>query len=197
MSDATIALPPGGQTAPRSQFVATGLAIIAGMSLMAGLVGFYMSRRHAIDAPGQNWIPDDVVIPNAPLVMTILTGVMASVVGHWAVWAAARREQGHTLFALGGFVLLIVAFLNMIIFSMNEMDIAIGTSEWHNLAFTITGYVIALTIISLVYVMLMAIRAVGGDLGEEGAALINGSVWFWNFVVLAWSAAWYAVYVVK
>ena len=197
MSDATIALPPGGRTAPRSQFVATGLVIVAGMSLMAGLIGFYMSRRHAVAAPGQNWVPDDVVMPNAPLVMTVITALMASVIGHWCVWAAKRREQGHTLLALGGTILLVVAFLNMVIFSMNEMDIAIGTSEWHNLVFTITGYVIALTIISIVYLMLMGLRSVGGDLGDEGAALINGAVWFWDFVFIAWCAAWYAIYVVK
>jgi hypothetical protein len=45
--------------------------------------------------------------------------------------------------------------------------------------------------------MLMALRVLGGDLGDEGAALVNGSVVFWDFVVIAWCAAWYAVYVVK
>ena len=197
MSDATIALPPGASTAPRSQLVATSLAIVAGSSLMAGLLGFYMSRRHAVSAPGANWIPDGVHIPNAPIVMTVVTAILASLIGHWAVWAAKRREQGHTFLAIGTTLLLIVAFLNMVIFSMNEMDIAIGASEWHNLAFTITGYIIALTIIAIVYLMLMALRVLGGDLGDEGAALVNSSVVFWDFVVIAWCAAWYAVYVVK
>ncbi len=197
MSDATIVTYPGATTAPRAQLVATALAVAAGSSLMAGLIGFYMSRRHAVASPGQNWLPDGVVIPNAPLVMTVVTAIMAGLVGHWAVWAAKRREQGHTLLAIGATVLLMVAFLNMVLFSMNEMDIAIGTSEWHNLVFTITGYIIALTIISIVYLLLMGLRALGGDLGDEGAALINASVLFWDFVVVAWVCAWYAIYVVK
>ncbi len=85
----------------------------------------------------------------------------------------------------------------MVIFSMNRMDIAIGTSEWHNLAFTITGVIIVFTLIALAYFVLMGLRAIGGDLGPEGTAPLAAAALFLDFLVLAWSAAWYAVYVVK
>jgi heme/copper-type cytochrome/quinol oxidase subunit 3 len=196
MADVTAA-PPGMRTAPRTQLVATSMAIIAGSSMMAGLLGFYMSRRHAVAAPGHKWLPEDVHIPNAPLVMTVVTAVLAALLGHWAVWSGRRGERGHTYLAIAATILLILAFLNMVIFSMNRMDIAVGTGVWHNLAFTITGAVIALTIVSVLYIMLMGLRALGGDLGPEGTAPLAASVLFWDFVVLAWAAAWYAVYVVK
>lgn len=196
MTDTAVAL-PGMRTAPRTQLVATCLAVVAASSLMAGLLAFYMSRRHATIDPGHNWLPDGVAIPNTPMVMTVVTIVLAALFGHWAAWAGQRNERGHTYLAIGTTMLMILAFLNMLIFSMNRMDIAIGTSEWHNLAFTITGVVIALTLISLSYWVLMGLRALGGDLGPEGAASLTASAIFLDFLVLAWSAAWYAVYVVK
>lgn len=182
---------------PRTQFVATCLTIAAGSAMMVGLLGFYISRRHLVEAPGGHWVPDDIVIPNAPLVMTVVTAVLASVIAHWAVWSGRRNERGHTYTALAVMLLMGVMFLNMVIFSVNQMDIEIGAGEWQNLALSVTGVVIAMTILSLAYTALMGIRALGGDLGPEGTAPLASAVLVWDFVVVAWSATFYVVYVVK
>lgn len=182
---------------PRTQFVATCLVIAAGASMMAGLLGFYISRRHQVAAPGGNWVPDDVTFPNAQLVMTVVNAVLASIIGHWAVWSGRRNERGHTYTAIGLTLLMGVLFLNMLIFSLNRMGIEIGAGEWQNLVFAVTGVVITMAVLSLGYIALMGFRTIGGDLGREGTAPLASSILLWDFVVVAWSATFYVVYVVK
>jgi len=182
---------------PRIQVVGTALTIVAGSALMAGLLGFYISRRHLTEAPGSNWVPDDVTIPNAQMVMAVVTIILASIVGHWAVWSSRRSERGHTYLAIGLMLLLGVLYLNMLLFSLNRMNIVLGAGEWQNLAFSVTGVVIAMSIMSLIYTSMMGLRSLGGDLGPEATAPLASAVLIWDFVTVAFIAAWYVVYVVK
>lgn len=182
---------------PRTQFVATCLAIAAGSAMMAGMLGFYISRRHQVEAPGSHWVPDDITIPNAQLVMCVVTAVLVSFVGHWAVSASRKGERGHAYTGIGLALLMGVLFLNMLIFSLNRMGIEIGAGEWQNLAFSITGVVITMAVLSLIYLALMGFRTIGGDFGPEGTAPLASAVLVWDFVAVAWSAAFYVVYVVK
>jgi heme/copper-type cytochrome/quinol oxidase subunit 3 len=181
---------------PRTQLVATCMAIAAGSAMMAGMLGFYISRRHQVKAPGSHWVPDEITIPNAQLVMCVVTVVLASFVAHWAVWASRKEERGHAYTGIGLTLLMGVLFLNMLIFSLNRMGIALGDGEWQNLAFSITGVVLTMAVLSLVYLALMGFRAIGGDLGPEGTAPLASAVLVWDFVAVAWSAAFYVVYVV-
>lgn len=182
---------------PRTQFVATCLVIAAGSSMMAGLLGFYISRRHLVAAPGLHWVPDDVSIPNVQFVMALVTAVLAALVAHWAVWASVRNERGHTYTAIGLTLLMGVMFLNMVIFSLNRMNIVLGAGEWQNLAFVVIGVVIAMTILSLIYTAMMGFRALAGDLGVEATGPLMSAVLIWDFVVVAYAVAWYVVFVVK
>ena len=182
---------------PRTQFVATCLVLAAGSAMMAGLLGFYISRRHQVKAPGSHWVPDEIIFPNAQLVMTVVTAVLAAIIGHWAVWASRRNERGHAYTAIGLMLLMGLLFLNMLIFSLNEMNIVLGAGEWQNLVFTITGVIIAMTIISLAYTGLMGLRAVGGDIGPAASGPLASAVLVWDFVTVAWFATFYVVYVVK
>ena len=182
---------------PRTQFVATCLVVAAGSAMMAGMLGFYISRRHQVKAPGSHWVPDEITIPNAQLVMCVVTVVLTSIIAHWSVWASRKGERGHAYTGIGLTLLMGVLFLNMLIFSLNRMGIEIGAGEWQNLAFSITGVVITMAVLSLIYFALMGFRAIGGDLGPEGTAPLASAVLVWDFVAVAWSAAFYVVYVVK
>jgi len=182
---------------PRTQVVGTALTIVAGSALMAGLLGFYISRRHLTEAPGSNWIPDDVTIPNAQMVMAVVTVMLASIVGHWALWSSRRNQRGHTYLAIGLMLLLGVLYLNMLMFSLNRMNIVLGAGEWQNLAFSVTGVVVAMSVMSLIYTAMMGLRSLGGDLGPDATAPLSSAVLIWDFVAVAFVAAWYVVYVVK
>ena len=43
----------------------------------------------------------------------------------------------------------------------------------------------------------MTLRSLGGSVGRESSTPLGAAVFFWDFAVLAWTATWYAVYVVK
>ncbi len=196
--DPELALETGPlRTSPRTQVTATALAIGGFAMVIAGLLGFYVSRRNLVASPGSNWVPDEVTIPNAQLVMAMLTALMSSLTAQWSVWASRRNYQAHTYVGLGVTFLLGAAYLNMLMFSLNTMNIVIGQGEWQNLAFTATGYLIALIIGSMIYLGLMAFRSLGGDLGPDGSAPLESAVLFWHFTVVAYAAIVYVVYIVK
>jgi heme/copper-type cytochrome/quinol oxidase subunit 3 len=183
--------------APQAALVATVLVISSGVMFVAALVGVFMSLRHATPDPGQNWVPSRIDIPNAPLVLAGLTALMASVTAQWAAWASRRSERGHTYAAIGITVLLAAAFLNLVFDAMNKAEMVLGSSGWANLAFTLTGASVALTTAAIGYLLLSGLRTLGGDLGPDHTADLEGAVMFWHFTVVAWAAVWYVVYVVK
>jgi heme/copper-type cytochrome/quinol oxidase subunit 3 len=184
---------------PRSQFVATGFAVAAGSMMMAGAIGWYMARRHQVASPGLhgNWIPEGVAIPSPQLDYALLTLLLSVVTAHWALYASRRSDRGHTWLAIATTIFLGLAFINMVMYSLNRMDLEIGSGEWANLAFAVTGLSLALAVVGLFYIGLMALRSLGGNMGRNGSAPLGAAVFFWDFVALAWAVTWYAVYVVK
>ncbi len=182
---------------PHRQLVATGFAIAAGAMMIGALLGFYLARRHAsgID-PGNEWLAGHAV-PNPQLVYALLTLLASVVTVHWALWASRRRETGHAWLAIGVSLMLGLAFMNMAIYSLNRLELEIGSSEWANLAFATTGLALALVVVGLFYLGLMTLRSLGGSVGPVGSTPLGSAVFFWDFVVLAWIATWYVVYVVK
>ena len=188
---------PGPPPRPRGQLVATGFAIAAGAMAVAGALGQYMARRHAsgID-PGHEWLAGHAV-PSPQFDYALLTLLVSVVTAHWAVWAGRRGERGHTWVGMAITLVMGFAFFNMVMFSLNRMEIEIGSGEWANLAFATTGLALALLVVGMFYLGLMTLRSLGGSVARESSSPLGAAVFFWDFAVLAWAATWYAVYVVK
>ncbi len=189
--------PLGAPAPPRRQLVATGFAVAAGAMMIGSLLAFYLARRHAsgID-PGNEWLGGHA-IPNPQLDYALITLLGSAVTAHWALWSSRRRETGHAWLAMAVTLVLGFGFLNMAIYSLNRIDLEIGSSEWANLAFATTGLALALVIVGMFYLGLMTLRSLGGSVGPAGSTPLGSAVFFWDFVVLAWVATWYIVYVVK
>lgn len=197
MTDTTAALPPAPTPRPRSQFVATGLAVAGGSMAVAGALGLYMARRHASGPhPGHDWL-DGLAVPSPQFDYALLTLAISVLTAHWAVSASRRGERGHTWLAILITLFMGLAFINMVIFSLNRMEIAAGSSEYANLALASTGLGLFLVIVGLFYLGLMALRSLGGSMGRDGTAPLGAAVFFWDFAAIAWTAIWYVVYVVK
>jgi len=182
---------------PNSLFVATGFAVAGGVMLVAALIAFYLGFRNEISDPDTNWVPRGISIPNAPLVMAVVTAVLSMITAQWVVYASRRRERGHTFVAIGITILFGVAWINMVFFAFNFMEVGIGTTQWSNLAYTLSGMAVAIGMVAIGFLALMAIRAFGGEDGPEGTAPLAAAVMFWHFSVLAFIALWYVVFVVK
>jgi heme/copper-type cytochrome/quinol oxidase subunit 3 len=177
--------------------VATGLVVLAGVMTVAAGLGIYLNFRNSTPNPGSTWIPTGVDIPNAPLVMAVVTAVLSSITAQWVVHASRSRDRGHTFLAVGVTLVFGLAYLNMILASVNMAGIPVGSTAWANMALSLTGLVLVFGVIGLVYLALMAVRAMGGEEGDDGSAPIAAAVVFWHFCVAAWIAVWYVVYVVK
>jgi heme/copper-type cytochrome/quinol oxidase subunit 3 len=197
MTDTMPALQAGPAPRPRAQFVATGFAVAAGSMMMAGALGLYMARRHASGPhPGHDWL-DGLAVPNPQFDYALLTLVASLVTAHWALWASRRGQTAHAWTAIATTIVLGLGFINMVMYSMNRMEIEIGSTEYANLAFATTGLALALAIVGLFYLALMGIRSLGGSVGRDGSTPLGAAVFFWDFVAIAWTATWYVVYVVK
>jgi len=182
---------------PNSLLIATGLTVAAGVMLVAGMIGIVLALRNQAEAPGTSWVPRGVRIPNAPLGMAVFTAILSSITAQWVVWSNRRQERGHTLVAVGITIVLGVAWINMVFFSFNFMELPIGSSQWANIAYTLAGMGVALGMVAIGFLALMAIRVVGGEDGVEGLPPVASAVFFWHFSVVAFIALWYAVFVVK
>ena len=188
---------PGPPPRPRSQLVGTGFAIAAGAMAVAGALGHYMARRHASGFdPGHDWLAGQSV-PNPQLVYALITLLVSVVTAHWAVWASGRGERGHTWVGMALTLVMGLAFFNMVMFSLNRMELEIGSGEWATLAYAVTGLSLAILIVGMFYLGLMTLRSLGGSVGRDRSTPLGAAVFFWDFAVLAWAATWYVVYVVK
>lgn len=193
----TEALPPTAVVHPRRQFVATGFAVAAGAMMVAGALAFYMARRHASGStPGLDWLEGHSV-PNPQFDYALLTLLASVVTAHWALWASRRRETGHAWLAIAITLLFGFGFLNMVVFSFNRMELAAGSGEWANLAYATSGLALALVVLAMFYLGLMSLRSLGGSVGRSGSTPLGAAVFFWDFAVVAWTATWYVVFVVK
>ena len=188
---------PGLPPRPRSQLVGTGFAIAAGAMAVAGALGHYMARRHASGMdPGHEWLAGHAV-PSPQLVYALITLLVSVVTAHWAVWASGRGERGHTWVGMAITLVMGFAFFNMVMFSLNRIEVELGSGEWANLAFAVTGLSLAILIVGMFYLGLMTLRSLGGGVGRDRSTPLGSAVFFWDFAVLAWAATWYVVYVVK
>ncbi len=197
MTDTTPALQAGPAPRPRSQFVATGFAVAAGSMMIAGSLALYMARRHASGPhPGHDWLEGHLV-PNPQFDYALLTLFASVITAHWALWASRRGETGHTWTAIATTLVFGLGFVNMVMYSLNRMELEIGSGEYVNLAFATTGLTLALVVVGMFYLALMGLRSVGGNRGRDSSYPLGAAVFFWDFVAVAWTATWYVVYVVK
>ena len=197
MSDTTPTLASGRPQRRRTQIVATGFASAVCAMMMAGALGFYMARRHASGPhPGQDWL-DGLAVPNPQFDYALLTLVASLVTAHWALWASRRRDTAHAWTAIATTIVLGLGFINMVMYSMNRMELEIGSGEYQNLAFATTGLALAIVVMGLLYIGLMGLRSLGGSVGQRGSTSLGAAVFFWDFAALVWAVTWYTVYVVK
>ena len=54
----------------------------------------------------------------------------------------------------------------MVMYSMNRMELEIGSGEYQNLAFATTGLSLAIVVVGLLYLGLMGLRSLGGSVGQ-------------------------------
>lgn len=199
MSDTPlVALPPAAPlNRPRTQFVATALAIAASAMVMGGMLAIYLFLRSAAGGTTADWLPSGVVIPEVPVNMAWTTILMTVITVQWAVYAIARDDRRNTYVALGLSLLLGLAFVNMMVFVYQRVELPIAGTQYAVLFYAITGTQLAMFAGAAVYLGVTAFKALGGEYSSKQSEGMAAAAAYWYFTVVAFSAIWAIVFALK
>lgn len=183
---------------PRVLMVGTAFAVAAMLMAFAGLIGIYLAERSATIYGGSAWIPEGVVIPlNQPNVM-LFALLSSSITIQWAVDAVRRDDRPHAYVALGLTVAFGFAVLNMAAYLYSVMGLDMSApGVTPVLIYTITGLHLLALVGAIVFTILMAFRALGGQYTSRQYDGLSAAALFWHAQVIVYVAIWYAIYITK
>lgn len=192
--------PPAPRARPRTVLIGTSLVIAAIATVFVGLYAVYFTMRSAAISAGDEWIVGGAgTIPLAPASVMLITMAMTSITVHWAVWAIGRDDRLNSFLAIGLTLMLAIAFLNQASFLYGAMgwEIAGDLAPQAVLIYAITGLQIVMLVVAMIYLALMAFRAMaGGYSARDSEGLVAASL-FWHATVIAYAVVWTAIYQIK
>jgi cytochrome c oxidase subunit 3 len=198
MAVATHALPPAPPVQrPRVLIIGSAFASAATLMIFAGLIGAYLSRRTELVAAGDSWLPQGVEIPLQQPNMMLFTLLGSAVTVQWAVYAISRNDRTNTYLALGLTFIFGIAYINMQSYLYTLMEFDITANQQGVLVYTITGAHIIMVVVAMIFVALMAFRALAGQETGRQHDGISAAALFWHASVVAYAVIWLAVYVTK
>jgi len=189
------ALPPAPAAPPRRQvLVGTVVASLAAAMLMGGMLGVFILQRERLP-DGELWVPQGVNIPGVPTnVMLISFGALV-LFAQWAVHAARRRDRAHIGLALGLVAVIGLAIINAQAYVYNRMEMPVADTAYAGMFYAITGTMIALVAVGVVFTGVTAFRLLGGR--ESDQELVAAHALFWYVLAAVFSALWLIVFVTK
>lgn len=191
---------PAPRARPRVVLIGTALVIAAVGATFVGLFAMYFSLRSGAIASGEEWIPGGAgTIPLTPASVMLITLVMSSITVHWAVWGIGHDDRLNTYLALGLTLMLSAAFLNQASFMYSAMgwEISGDVATQAVLIYAITGLQLAMLVVAMIFLALMALRAMaGGYSARDSEGLVAASL-FWHAAVVAYAVIWAAIYNIK
>jgi cytochrome c oxidase subunit 3 len=113
------------------------------------------------------------------------------------VYAIARNDRVNTYLALALTFIFGIAFLNLESYLFTLMGFDIAANQQAVLIYAITGAHILMLVAAMVFVALMAFRALGGQESRRQHDGVSAAALFWHANVLVYSIIWLAVFVTK
>jgi len=195
---ATHALPPAPPVQrPRVLMVGTAFASAATVMMFAGLLAVYLSRRAELIGAGDAWLPDDVSLPLQQPNVMLFTMLSSAITVQWAVYAVARNDRVNTYLALGLTFVFGIAFINMQSYLYTLMEFDITANQQAVLVYVISGAHIIMLVAAMIFVALMAFRALAGQESRRQHDGVSAAALFWHAMVVVYAVIWLAVYVTK
>jgi cytochrome c oxidase subunit 3 len=182
---------------PRVLMIGTVFASAAVLTFFAGLLGIYLTRRAELISAGDAWLPKEVVIPLQQPNMMMFTLIISCVTIQWAVYSVARNDRKNTYLALAVSLVFGIAIINMASYLYSLMALDISANQQAVLIYTITVGHLIMLIGAMIYVGLMAVRALGGQETGRQHDGISAAALFWYANVLVFFLIWLAIYVTK
>ena len=191
MATAT-ALPAPLQPRRRELICGSAFAAAGAVAVMATLIGYYLAARNA---GGADWLTANTVPLTQPN-MQALTLAMSMVTMQWAVHAIVRDDRPHTFVALGVTLLLGAAFVNQSFFLFKQAGVKLDQPEGP-LFYAVTAGSLAMIVAGMIFIALMAFRALGGQFSSRQPDGIAAAAVFWYASCAVYAVVWVAVYIMK
>jgi heme/copper-type cytochrome/quinol oxidase subunit 3 len=181
---------------PRLLLLGTSLTSAAILVGYGGLVGYYLSARAAVIAAGERGLPEGVDIPLTQPNYMMLTLAFSVVSMLWATSAVRDDDRANAFIAFA--LTLVFGFAQIVqtsyLLTLLEMP---GSTEPAALIYTLVGAQLVLISVAMTYVVVMALRTMGGGYSaRDHEGVLSASV-FWIMSVWVYAALWYAVYITK
>ncbi|HEY8526524.1 MAG TPA: cytochrome c oxidase subunit 3 [Acidimicrobiales bacterium] len=189
--------PPAPPPRPRVLLVGTALASSAAVMTVLALIALYLRLRADVLAEGGTWLPEEANLQLTPGNMGMVTLAMAAVTAQWAVYALRNEDRPNAYLALGVTVLLGVAFINGAVYGWQQLGLGIADSTQAVLIYTITGLHVAMVAVGLLYLSVMAFKALGGQLTGRAAEGLSAAALFWYVTIGVYAVIWYGIYITK
>lgn len=190
------ALPAAPAAPPKRQvFVGTALASVATVMLVGGMLAIWILQRERTLDAGDLWVPKGVVIPEVPSNVMLMGIWGLCVFAQWATYAARRGDRAHTGLALGIVVLMALALVNAQAYIYAQLDLPVSETGFAGMFFAVTGTMIALLVIGIVFSAVAAFRILGGR--NTDREIVAANALYWYVLAAVFSAVWLIVYVTK
>jgi cytochrome c oxidase subunit 3 len=195
---ATHALPPAPPVQrPRVLVVGAAFAAAASLMLFIGLIGIYLAARANTLATADAWLPKGLTIPLQQPNTMLFTLLMSVITMQWAVSAVAKNDRINSYLALGVTLVFGLATIVMTSYLWGLMGADITANVQSVLIYTITGAHILMLVIAMVFVALMAFRALAGSFTSRQHDGITAAALFWYATVAVYVLIWISIYVTK
>ena len=190
---------PAAPPVQRPRVLIVGSAFVAAATVMTfiGLIGIYLTQRAAIVGAGDTWLPKGSTIPLQQPNTMLFTLLMSVVTMQWAVHAIANNDRVNAYLALAITLFFGVATIVMTWYLYGLMTLDISTSSQAVLIYTITGLHLLLLVVAMLFIALMAFRALAGNFDARQHDGITAAAVFWYAVVLVYVLIWITIYVTK
>ena len=182
---------------PRVLLAGTALAAGAAAMVVFTLIALYARLRADVLAQGDIWLPEEGNLQLTPGGMGMVTLLFSLVTVAWIVQALRNDDRGHALMAFAITLLLGAAYINVVAFGWQQLGLGITSSTQALLIYTITGLHVAMTGVGMLYLAVMAFRAVGGQLTGRAAEGVTAAALFWFVTVGVYAVVWYTITITK
>lgn len=189
-----LAAPPPRQ---RTLLVGTVFGTAASLMYFAALLGVYLRERADELSGGGEWIPSGANIQLTQPTVAAWTMLMSVVTMQWAVYSIARDDRPHAIMATALTVLFGLSVVVTTSFQYTEMGLAADESVAAVLIYAISGSHLAMIAIGLLFLLLMAFRALAGQYSSRQTDGFVAASIYWYAVVFVYVVIWTAVFVLK
>jgi len=202
-ADVALGAPPAPELSRNSTLiVGTAFAAVASIMVFVGLFAVYIAVRQNNEFLVENglggtlWFPEGAV-QIAPGTMMMFTTWISAFSISWAVQAIRNDDRRNAYVALGLTILMGAAVINQMAFAISDFALPIDRSTPALMLYVIYGSYIVFVAIAIVFVALMAIRAIAGQFNSRNADGVQAAAIYWYATVIVYMPIWYLITITK